>query len=74
MDEQRTRVNLAVAEWRKARMSGDGGGGGCVEVATNLPDVVAVRDSKDPEGPALIFTPHEWRCFLDGATKGEFNL
>jgi hypothetical protein len=55
-------------------MSGDGGGGGCVEVATNLPDVVAVRDSKDPEGPALIFTPHEWRCFLDGATKGEFNL
>jgi hypothetical protein len=34
-----------------------------VEVAVNLPGVVAVRDSKDPAGPALTFTPDAWRAF-----------
>jgi hypothetical protein len=34
-----------------------------VEVAVNLPGVVAVRDSKDPAGPALTFTPAAWRTF-----------
>ena len=47
-------ADLTNAEWRKARMSGDTGGG-CVEVATNLIGVVAVRDSKDPSGPVLVF-------------------
>ncbi len=37
----------------------------CVEVATNIPGVVAVRDSKNPSGPVLKFTPKEWREFLD---------
>ncbi|MEU8249943.1 DUF397 domain-containing protein [Nonomuraea sp. NPDC048916] len=66
-------MDLAEAVWRKATISGDGGGGGCVEVATNLSEVVAVRDSKDPAGPVLVFTSHEWACFLDGASRGEFN-
>jgi uncharacterized protein DUF397 len=35
-------------------------------VARNLPGVVAVRDSKDPEGPALAFTPTAWQEFLAG--------
>jgi len=61
-----------MAEWRKATASGDVGQ--CVEVATNLPGVVAVRDSKDPDGPALVFTPQEWKAFLHGAGRGEFDL
>ena len=43
--------------WRKSSHSG---GTECVEVA----DGVQVRDSKDPDGPVLIFTPAEWRAFL----------
>ncbi|MDG4796264.1 DUF397 domain-containing protein [Micromonospora sp. WMMD1082] len=35
-----------------------------VEVADNLPGVVAVRDSKDPAGPALAFAPGAWRAFV----------
>lgn len=65
-------VNLENAEWRKATASGDNGQ--CVEVATNLPGVVAVRDSKNPHGPALVFTPGEWRAFVGGVKDGEFDL
>jgi hypothetical protein len=35
----------------------------CVEVATNVPATVAVRDSKRPDGPVLRFPPHAWRVF-----------
>jgi hypothetical protein len=38
--------------------------GDCVEVAGNLPGVVAVRDSKDPAGPVLTFTPAAWTRFV----------
>lgn len=48
-------------EWRKSSYSG-GGNGGCVEVAfTTI--VVGVRDSKDAAGPALRFSPAQWRAF-----------
>lgn len=63
-------IDLAGAQWRKSQKSASNGG--CVEVA-NLGTHVAMRDSKDPDGPALVFTPHEWDCFLDGAINGEFN-
>jgi hypothetical protein len=43
-------------------------------VARNLPGIVAVRDSKDREGPALVFTPDEWRAFLNGVRAAEFDL
>jgi hypothetical protein len=66
-------MDLTNAEWRKSSFSGSNGGG-CVEVARNLPGVVAVRDSKDREGPALVFTPGEWRAFLDGVRAAEFDL
>jgi hypothetical protein len=37
-------------------------------------DAIAVRDSKNPSGPALIFTAAEWDAFVGGATDGEFDL
>ena len=66
-------MDLSSAMWRKSSYSG-GNGGGCVEVARNLPGVVAVRDSKDPDGAKLIFTPDEWRAFAAGIRGGEFDL
>ena len=53
-------MDLSRAAWRKASASGNGN---CVEVAVNLPGVVAVRDSKDQAGPALTFTPDAWHAF-----------
>jgi hypothetical protein len=56
--------------WRKAAKSG--ASGGCVEVAP-AEGMIAVRDSKDRNGPVLFYTPLEWAAFLDGAKKGEFD-
>ena len=56
--------------WTKAR--GSSNNGGCVEVAT-IDDMVAVRDSKSPDGPALFFTRREIRYFLEGVKAGEFD-
>ncbi|GLW07436.1 transcriptional regulator [Microtetraspora sp. NBRC 13810] len=64
-------VDLTYAHWRKSTRSGSGNN--CVEVAGNLSGIVAVRDSKDPSGPALIFTPGEWRTFVSGVKAGEFD-
>ena len=65
-------MNPSHAKWRKSSRSGSSGN--CVEVADNLPGVVAVRDSKDPEGPALTFSPAVWQAFLNDAKAGEFGL
>ncbi|MGC4793599.1 DUF397 domain-containing protein [Micromonospora saelicesensis] len=51
---------LAAAPWRKSSFSGDEGA--CVEVAA-IPQLVAVRDSKDPAGPALLFPTAAWAAF-----------
>ncbi|MCZ7428449.1 DUF397 domain-containing protein [Micromonospora sp. WMMA1949] len=56
-------MDLSGARWRKSTRSG-GNGGNCVEVAGNLPGVVGVRDSKDPAGPVLTFTPAAWTRFV----------
>lgn len=56
-------MDLTRAAWRKSSRSTNNGGA-CVEVADNLPGVVAVRDSKDPTGPALTFAPANWRAFV----------
>lgn len=66
-------MDLTGAEWRKSRYSGSNGGN-CVEVACNLPGIVAVRDSKHPNGPVLVATPQEWEAFVRGVTDGEFDL
>jgi hypothetical protein len=60
-------------QWRKSSYSG-GNGGACVEVARNLPGAVAVRDSKDPDGPRLAFAPEEWTAFTAGVKAGDFDL
>jgi Domain of unknown function (DUF397) len=65
--------HLDRAEWRKSSYSG-GNGGNCVEVARNLPGIVAVRDSKDPDGPALAVSPAGWDAFVEGIKHGEFDL
>ncbi|SFK97290.1 protein of unknown function [Streptosporangium canum] len=62
--------DLSGAEFRKSSYSG--GGDNCVEVATNLSGVVAVRDSKDPSGLVLTFAPAVWRDFLRGVRDGDF--
>ncbi|MER6591070.1 DUF397 domain-containing protein [Micromonospora purpureochromogenes] len=61
-------MDLSRARWRKSTRS-NGSGGACVEVADNLPGVVAVRDSKDPAGPALTFSPAAWRAFVSGVAR-----
>ncbi|GIJ25250.1 hypothetical protein Vqi01_04120 [Micromonospora qiuiae] len=61
-------ADLTGAHWRKSTRSSSNGGN-CVEIADNLPDVVGVRDSKDPAGPALTFTPTAWRTFVTGVIE-----
>jgi hypothetical protein len=56
-------MDLTRAKWRKSSRSGDNGGA-CVEVARNLPRIVAVRDSKNPHGPVLIISRDEWARFI----------
>ena len=52
-------ADLSRAVWHKSTRS-NGNGGNCVEVAHNLPGIVAVRDSKNPDGPVLIIGRDEW--------------
>jgi hypothetical protein len=66
------RVDLSTAVWRKSSRSGPNCDN-CVEVAF-VGGAVAVRDSKNPTGPALIFTPDEWIAFVGGTRDGEFDL
>lgn len=55
--------DLSAAIWRKSSYS-NGQGGDCIEVARNLPGIVAVRDSKNPDAGALAFTPSSWQTFI----------
>ena len=61
----------AGLSWIKSSLSFSNGN--CVEVASLSDGEVGVRDSKDPSGPVLRFTPEEWHAFLGGARKGEFD-
>lgn len=62
-------VDLSKAVWRKGSLSS--GNGQCVEVAM-FDEAVAVRDSKNPDGPVLVFTLGEWRAFIGSVRDGEF--
>ena len=63
---------LPDAVWRRSSLSGQMGN--CVEVATLSTGEVAVRNSRHPAGPVLVFTPAEWSTFLCGVEKREFTL
>ena len=63
---------LADARWTKSSYSGTGGGN-CVEVAHLLGKRRAVRDSKNPVGPALIFTAANWAAFTADVRAGQFD-
>jgi hypothetical protein len=66
-------MDLSNATWRKSSYSG-GNGGNCVEVAV-LPDGDrAVRHSKEPAGPKLVFTPGDWRSFIVAVRDGDLEL
>lgn len=64
-------MHLDTATWRKSARSSDTGGM-CVEVA-DLPGFVGIRDSKNPNGPKLLFTRSEWRAFVGGLKAGRFD-
>ncbi|MEU2035009.1 DUF397 domain-containing protein [Nocardia amamiensis] len=64
-------IDLSGAKWFKSSRSG--GQKDCVEVAHLRAGMVGVRDSKDPSGPVLMFTPSEWDAFTAALQDGEFN-
>jgi Domain of unknown function (DUF397) len=61
---------LGHLNWRKAIRSMNNGA--CAEVAS-VPGIVAVRDSKDPEGPVVCYPATSWRSFLAAARRGNFD-
>ncbi|MEU6171611.1 DUF397 domain-containing protein [Streptantibioticus parmotrematis] len=69
-----TTPDLTQATWVKSTYS-NGDGGSCVEWApahAAASGVVPVRDSKDPHGPALLYTPRAWGAFIRAVRSGEF--
>jgi hypothetical protein len=65
-------TDLSHAVWRKAALSAHNGG--CVEVAVNLPGVVAVRDSKRPEGGAHVIARQAFARFLADVRQGRYDV
>ena len=59
-----TVTDLSRAEWRKSSYSSQDGN--CVEVARNLPALVAIRDSKEPDRARLVVSSETWRVFIRG--------
>ena len=57
-----TEIDLSRAEWRKSSYSGQSGN--CVQVARNLPGLVAVRDSEAPDGAKLVVPQETWQVFI----------
>jgi hypothetical protein len=72
-------ADLSHATWRKSSYS-NGSGGSCVEVAVlaslagHSEQHIAVRDSKDPGGPVLAFTPRQWRQLTASVKAGDLQL
>jgi hypothetical protein len=65
-------TDLSRAIWRKALKSAHNGG--CVEIAANLPDITAVRDSKRPEGGAHVVDRAAFAAFLADVKGGRYDL
>jgi Domain of unknown function (DUF397) len=62
---------LKGVTWQKSRRSNPSGN--CVECAALPGGAVAVRNSRDPEGPTLIYTPGEIEAFILGVRDGDFD-
>ncbi|MGW0810486.1 DUF397 domain-containing protein [Nonomuraea sp. NPDC002799] len=65
-------IHTTTAAWRKSTFCN--GASTCVEVAPLADGNVALRDSKEQDGPVLVFTPAEWAAFAAGVREGEFDL
>ena len=70
MEVSQVNAELLSNEWRKARRSM--GNGNCVEISTTVAEVL-VRDSKDPVGPVIAYSPGTWRRFGVEARQGRFD-
>ena len=66
------RVDLASVNWQQSSRSGPYSDN-CVEIAF-FNGGIAMRDSKHPDGPVLLFTQGEWDAFVEGAKDGEFDI
>ncbi|MFE4518072.1 DUF397 domain-containing protein [Kitasatospora sp. NPDC056783] len=64
-------ADLARGTWRKSTYSDPEGQ--CVEVSDELPGHLPVRDSKDPDGPILVFHATAWQSFVSAVRTGEFG-
>ncbi|WP_067682734.1 DUF397 domain-containing protein [Nocardia miyunensis] len=64
-------IDLSDVKWFKSSRSG--AAQDCVEIAWLAAGHVGVRDSKNPGGPALVFTSGEWAAFTGGVRDGEFD-
>lgn len=77
MDEwtksSRSSTDISCVEWKKSTKSGPHTDN-CVEVGGEFTGDILIRDSKDPDGPILRFTPDEWTAFIGGVKDGEFDL
>ncbi|MGW5681812.1 DUF397 domain-containing protein [Nonomuraea sp. NPDC003754] len=65
-------IDISRVAWQKSRFCN--GAAACVEVAGLADGSVALRDSKEQDGPVLVFTPSEWDAFTAGVRDGEFDL
>ena len=62
---------LGGVTWQKSSFSNPNGN--CVELAQLPGGGIAMRNSRDPHGPALVYTPAELSAFLEGSKNGEFD-
>ncbi|MCL6300968.1 DUF397 domain-containing protein [Streptomyces kronopolitis] len=63
-------IDLSATTWRKSSYSNQDGGQ-CIEVSDDFPALVPVRDSKDPQGPALTFEAPAWTSFVTAVKHGQ---
>jgi hypothetical protein len=64
-------LRISDLQWRKSRRSANNGA--CVEVAP-APDMILVRDSKNPGTHVLAYPAAVWRSFLSSAKRGDFDM
>lgn len=64
-------IDLAQPRWRKSTRSNNAGQ--CVEVAAGLQSTMALRDSKDPDGPYLVVRRRAWSLFVESLKAGAFD-